>query len=436
VTRPTSGSPRAGLEILTAVLRQPRVVNTIATAAIGSAVLATALHSLIGTAGLIGIISTLVALCAATLTANRDIVHWQSLVPLSLLVFLGWASLTIFFSQYQWATLWGLGYFFAYTFLGFSIALLRDTIQIVRAFGDVLRFVLVLSLALEIFSGLLIDTPITFLGIQGNLAQLGPIQGVMGTRNQFALISLVAFVTFGTELRTKSVDRWLARASLALALGGIALAQSPVIFGVFAVTVAAIAVLYGIRRVPASSRTLWQLALLVAVLIGLAVTWAARTTVIAVFNAGGDLDYRLDLWRQVWSLIGVHSLEGWGWTGYWHPGLQPFTAFSSVEFGTPTSALNAYIDVWLQLGLVGLALFVGVVGLAFTRSWLLAGRRRSSVFAWPALVLVVLIVSGLAESSVLVEWGWLAFVVCCVKAARELSWRRAFTRPNIEVPLS
>jgi len=67
-----------------------------------------------------------------------------------------------------------------------------------------------------------------------------------------------------------------------------------------------------------------------------------------------------------------------------------------------------------------------MVGLAFIRSWLLASRQRSFVYAWPALVLLVLLVTGLAESSLLVEFGWLTFVVCAVKASRELSWRKAF----------
>jgi hypothetical protein len=80
---------------------------------------------------------------------------------------------------------------------------------------------------------------------------------------------------------------------------------------------------------------------------------------------------------------------------------------------------------------VGAVIFVGLVGLTFVRSWLLAGQRRSVVFAWPALALVVLLSSALFESSLLVEYGWLTFVVCCVKAARELSWRRAFIVPPL-----
>lgn len=46
--------------------------------------------------------------------------------------------------------------------------------------------------------------------------------------------------------------------------------------------------------------------------------------------------------------------------------------------------MNAYLDVWFQLGLPGLVAFVG---LAFIRLWLLASRQRGFVYAWLALVL-------------------------------------------------
>jgi O-antigen ligase len=96
--------------------------------------------------------------------------------------------------------------------------------------------------------------------------------------------------------------------------------------------------------------------------------------------------------------------------------------------------LNAYLDVWFQLGFVGFAIFVVFLGLALVRSWLLASRRRSVVFAWPSLVVIALVIGALAESSLLVEFGWLTLVACCVKASRELSWRRALesmtTREN------
>ncbi|MGX5680768.1 O-antigen ligase family protein [Schumannella luteola] len=409
-------------------LGHPRLVTAITSVAIGIAVFAHPVRQLTGWAGLVGALAVLVALAAASIVARWRTIEWRGLLPVSLIVFLAWAGLTLLWSQYQWATLWSLLYLAAFTILALYVALLRDTIQIVRAFGDVLRVALGLSIALEILSGLLLDTEIRFLGILGNLDSLGPIQGVAGTRNQLGILAVLALITFGTEYRTKSVPRGLAIGSLVAAGLALLLTRSPVAIGGFAVVCVAAAALYGLRRVADERRRYWQIAILVLAVIGAGLTWIFRSAIIDLLNAGGELSYRLAVWYQAWSLIGLHPLEGWGWVGTWRADLPPYSLFQGLSVRSETSASNAYLDVWFQLGLVGLVIFLGLLGLAFTRSWLLASRRRSVVFAWPALVLVALLTTALAESSILIEFGWLTFVVCAVKAAEQLSWRQAFQR--------
>ncbi|MCU1524513.1 MAG: exopolysaccharide biosynthesis protein [Microbacteriaceae bacterium] len=389
------------------------------------------IRQIIGWAGLLGILAALVILATFSFLARRDTVEWHGLLPISLLIFVGWAAISVFWSQYNWATLGSVVYFGAVTMLGIYVALIRDTIQIARAFGDVLRVALVLSLVLEIFSGVLIDAPLRFLFIQGNLAELGPLQGIFGTRNQLGIITLIAIVTFGTELRTRSIQRPVAIGSLVLAGLLLLLSRSPIAIGSFVVVAVAALALYGLRRVPAERKRFWQIGLLALTVTIVAVAWAARTPIITALSASAELKLRLQLWQPMRLYIQLHELEGWGWVGHWRQDVPPFQAFPNYLDSTPTSGLNAYLDVWFQLGLVGLVAFIGLVALTFIRSWLLASRQRSFVYAWPALVLVVLLTTGLAESSMLVEFGWLTFVVCCVKASRELSWRKAFAETSV-----
>ncbi|MET4782139.1 O-antigen ligase family protein [Glaciihabitans sp. UYNi722] len=408
----------------------PRFSAALTQTIIGAALGSLFLQQLIGWAGLLAILGTLVVLATLSFLARRDTVEWHGLLPISLLIFVGWAAISVFWSQYQWATFGSVVYFGTVTVLGIYVALIRDTIQIARAFGDVLRVALALSLVLEIFSGVLIDAPLRFLYIQGNLAQFGPIQGIFGTRNQLGVIALVAIVTFVTELRTRSIQRPIAIGSLVLAALMLALSRSPVAFGTFVVVALAAAALYGLRRVSAERKRFWQIGLLALTIAVGAAAWAARTPIINALSASAELKLRLQLWQPMRLLIPLHELEGWGWIGHWREDLPPFQFIPDVA-ATPASGMNAYLDVWLQLGLVGLAAFVGLVALTFIRSWLLASRQRSFVYAWPALVLVVLLVTGFAESSMLVEFGWLTFVVCCVKASRELSWRKAFAATRV-----
>jgi hypothetical protein len=428
VARPT---PLSGFELAKAMLASPRLSAALTTTIIGGTVFTFALRQLIGWAGFVAILSALVVLAVLSLMSQWREIGWNGLLPISLLGFIGWAGVTFFWSQYHWASLGGLAYLLVFTVLGIYVALARDTIQIVRAFGDVLRFALALSLAMEIFSGLLIDAPIHFLGITGRIATLGPVTGLLNTTDQLGIVSVIALITFGTELRTKSVSRGVGIGSLILGGISLLLSRAPLGLGAMLVVAGAAAVLYGIRRASDSSRRFWQLGVLALIATISILAWTYRSAIVTAFNATGALTYRLNVWQGVWSLTQSRSLQGWGWVGAWPMNTVPFSTFTTSSGHFAGSALNAYLDVWFQLGLIGFVVFLVFLGLALTRSWLLASRRRSVVFAWPTLVLVALVIQALAESSLLVEFGWLTVVVCSVKASRELSWRTAFEQARV-----
>jgi O-antigen ligase len=411
------------------------LAQALATAGVGLAAATFPLHRLLGWPGLLAVMGTLIVLMAISFVARRMETDWRGILPISLLAFVGWAAISLVWSQYQWATAGGLAYLLAFTLIALYVALMRDTIQIVRVFGDVLRLVLALSLAIEIFSGILIDTPIPLLAVQGRLDLGGPISGIASTRNQLGLLAIVGAISFATERRTRSVPRFVSVASLVLAALCILFTQSPVVLGVALMVGLAAGVLYLLRRVQAERRQLWQLAVLGFAVIGAIATWLVRSAVVETFNATGALTYRLELWNKVFDLVRLNYLQGWGWIGRWNTEIVPFSTLTTSSDRPAQSALNGYLDVWFQLGFVGLVIFVGMLGLAFVRSWLLAGRRRSIVYAWPAVVLVALIITSLAESSLLSEFGWLTFVICCLKASQELSWRRAFSSgPEVATP--
>ena len=404
----------------------PRTSALLSTVIIATGFFAFAIRSLIGWAGLIAILAGLAVLAGTALFARRGTLEWRGILPLSLLFFIGWSIVSIFWSQYQWSTLGGLAYQLVWAGLAVFVALTRDMIQIVRAVGDVLRAVLTVSIALEIFAGALVDGPIRVLGIAGNLERgLGPIQGIEGTRNQLGLVAVLALVTFGTELLTKSVPRGVGIGSITVAGVVLLLTQSPVSLGVLAVLGVASFALLGLRRTTPERQRVWQGVFIAVGVVAFGVAYGARDRLLSVLDAYNELHARLDVWRELGLLIGQHPLEGWGWVGTWRPQLSPFNAIESAPHGEHVSALNAYIDVWFQLGLVGLFAFVTLALLAFGRAWILASRKRSRVYVWPALMLVTILTTSLAESLALVDFGWMLLVICSVKAAQDLSWRHS-----------
>jgi hypothetical protein len=415
-------------EAAAALLRSPRTTASLTTTGAGLVAVAFTVQQVIGWPGYLAALLMLCLLLSASLLARRDELDWNwAILPISLIAYLAWAGLSVFWSSYQRVTLGSFAYLVLVTLVGVYIGLSRDTIQIIRSFGDVFRALLVVSLVLEVLSGIIFDTPLSALNIRGALASGGPISGLVSDRNQLGLLAAIAVVTFAIEWRAKSVTRLVAVPSLALAVGTIVFTKSPVVGMVSVVLLVAGAVLYGIRRLSDDRRQLAQYTVLAVLATGAVAAWLFREPIIALFNATGELAFRLGLWADVIGFVSPHWLEGWGWTGIWNATVPPYSALTPTDGRPHDSALNAVVDLGLQVGLVGIVLFLAVVGLAFTRSWLLAGRRRSVVYTWPALVLVALITVSVAESSILTEFGWLLFVICCVKASAELSWRSALS---------
>lgn len=430
----TAASPRfERLEFL----GTPRFVQALSTAGVAAIAASFALQRLLGWPGYIAIIALLVVLSLATTVARWHALDWRGILPISLIAFTAWCGLSVLWSDYQWASLSSALYLLAIAIIGVVVALARDVIQIVRIVADVLRVLLGLSLVLEVLSGIVLDVPIDLLGIRGQIVYGGPISGVFGDGSHLGMVALVAAITFAVELIARSIPMAASVTSIAGAVVLMLLSQSGVAVAAGVAVMIAALVLTGIRRVRPQYRPpiLWGLVVIGAV--ALVVIIANLGSIVRFLQSTDQLAHRHRLWSGVQVFFQVNPLQGWGWVGRWRMELEPFQAFAFTMGHTPfASAFNAFLDVALQVGLVGLALFCGLVGLVLVRSMHLAVRQPSVVYLWPPLVLVGLVACSLTESSLLVEWGWFLLVVCVVKTANKLSWRVAFERvaPRVTPP--
>lgn len=382
-----------------------------------------AIRSLMGWPGSVAILAALLVLAAVSLFGQRHHVEWRGILPVSLLALFGFMGLSVFWSEYTWVTVGGAAYAAAFGLLGIYLALGRDLVQVVRAVGDALRIVLVTSLALEVLSGLLIDQPIAFLGIQGNLAYGGPIQGIAGTRNYIGFLAALALVTFAVEFLTRSVPRPQAVASGVMAVATLLFARSPVTaVAVLALVVAGVA-LNALRRAPERRRPLMQGVLAALLVAGGALAYAGRTRLLDSVDATADLSARTALWDRIRELSSMKDITGWGFVGQWPGEIFPFSTILSPNGRPYATGLNAFYDMGLQLGLAGMLLLIAAGTLAFVRSWTTASGHPIVAYVWPALVLVLIGVTALAESYVLFEGSLMLFVAVATIAARKRSWR-------------
>lgn len=369
------------------------------------------------------VIAMLCVLGGAILWVRREELSPLRIAPSSLFAFLVWALVSMLWSTDRSDTFFGWLSLFGFAFLAITVGHIRDTLQTVRAIGDTLRVLLGISLGMEILSGILLDLPFVFLGIQGDLAAGGPIQGIFGSRNMLGFVAVLALITFVIEWRTQSVEPPLAVVSIALAGGLAMLSSSPTVL-VLAVAVGIVTLaLTIVRHTPPARRNLVQWTLGILVALALTVAFALRHQIIALLDAGSDFSMRASLWNLILDFVALKPITGWGWFGDWARGEYPFTFINFQLDDHHQSALNAFFDVLLQLGAAGLVLFLLLGGVALIRSWLVASVRRSVVYAWTPIILVTLAVDSMFESFTLVGAGWFMLVLCALRAGQSRSWR-------------
>jgi O-antigen ligase len=379
------------------------------------------------------IVLVLCALGGAILFVRREELSLLRLAPSSLLAFVAWALVSVFWSTDRSDTVFGWLAIVGFAVLAITIGHIRDTLQTVRAIGDTLRALLTVSLGVEILSGILLDVPIAFLDVEGNLALGGPIQGIFGTRNMLGFVAVIALITFVLEWRAHSVDARIAVPSIVLAGFLALLSASPTVL-VLAVAVGIVSgALQIVRHAPPRRRSFVQWVLGALVAVALAVAFVFRHPIIAWMGAGSDFTTRADLWNTILDFVALKPVQGWGWFGPWQRGEYPFTYINFLLDDRHATALNAYFDALLQLGAAGLILFLLLGGIALIRSWLVASVRRSVVYAWTPLVLVTLAVDSMFESFTLAGAGWFMLVLCALRAGQSRSWRENIDAANTGV---
>lgn len=369
------------------------------------------------------IIAVLCVIGVAILWVRRDELSPLRVAPSTLLAFLAWTLASSVWSTASTATLKAWAALAGFAVIAVVIGHIRDTLQTVRALGDALRILLAASLIAEIMSGILLDMPFRFLGIQGELANGGPLQGLFGTRNMLGLIAVIAVITFVVEWRSQSLPAAVAIPSVVLA-GFLALfSASPTVLVLAAVVGVASVALVMVRQAPPSKRRPLQWAIGAVVIAALITVAVFRQRIVVLLDAGSDFNTRVELWTTLLPYVQQRPAQGWGWFGLWSDDLYPFNSINYFTNDHHGSALNAFFDALLQVGAGGLLLFCLLGGIALVRSWLVASVRRSVVYAWAPLVLVALAVDSVFESFTLTGAGWFLVVLCALRAGQSRSWR-------------
>ncbi|WP_350347305.1 O-antigen ligase family protein [Agromyces sp. G08B096] len=377
--------------------------------------------------------------------------NWRR-VPKSTLAFLGIAALSIAWSAYPASSALAVASTLLTAFAGVALALCLPWDRFVGALAGALKWILGLSIAFELWVAIVVRRPVlpvfpdfdpaayaesgekipmAFYWSRALLFDGGPIEGIVASRNLLAMTALLGVIVFGALLAAGSIRRaqgigWLVVAGLTLVL-----TRSATVILVAGLVLAAWGFAAWARRVgPDRRRPVYLTAVLGLVASGtlLIVFWGR---LLALFGKSEDVTGRFDIWNAVIGLATERPWAGWGWMSYWMPWVEPFNDLAERKGVVYLQAHNAWLDVWVQLGVIGVIAFASVVIGALWRSWFLAVDRPmdasgrplpySAASLVPLLVLVALIGQSLAESRLLVEGGF-AVLLAIAWATKRRQW--------------
>jgi exopolysaccharide production protein ExoQ len=358
-------------------------------------------------------------------------------LPLTLVVFVAWATISVAWSFYRGATVLAAVVLIGTTLVGFGLAYLLPWSTFVRALGIALRWIIATSIIFELWVALIVQHPVLpvwlhvdgkvpgeFYWCEGLILRGGPIQGIMGNRNLLGFVALVAIVTFSVQVADKLITRVSATTWIALSVLCIALTQSAtVIFAMVLVFICGLFALWARMRGDGRHRLVYWSALVIFAGLGLAAL-AFGPEIAWIVGRSPDFTGRADIWQVVIHLWEQKPVLGWGWISYWAPWVAPFDHLVVRHGVTYLQAHNAWLDVGMQLGIIGVVMFAVLIGTAIWRAWFRAVDRPRwdlrterpfvALHMLPLFLLACLCAQSLAESRILVEGGWALLVIAAV----------------------
>lgn len=368
----------------------------------------------------------------------RPQVQWRRL-PWFVVAYVAWATLSLLWSAWPQTTATTLLLLWITTIQALFIGGVLTWRELVRAIASALKWAMALSLLFELWVSIFIgqpilpgfvvekaDDPIEYWS-RNNLFDFPErIQGIMGNANLLAPVALLAIIVFAIRLASGAPRRTFLWIWIGLSAFLFLRASSATAYvSAAAVAVVLVTVLLMRRATKPGQRTKYYIAYAVVGIGGLLSLWLLRDTIFAALGRSSDLTGRERIWGKVLGRAAERPWTGWGFATPWVPTDPAFDGWIEDHGQTVMQAHNMWVDVAMQLGIIGVVLLALLFFAFVWRSWffavdrprwdLRADRPYSPITLLPTLVGAILLVQGLAESSPLLLWGWLFLVMLGAK---------------------
>lgn len=142
--------------------------------------------------------------------------------------------------------------------------------------------------------------------------------------------------------------------------------------------------------------------------------------ILQALGRNSSLTGRVPLWQLVLTSISDHPILGYGFTAFWNS-WEGERVIDTVNWNTAVPhAHNGFLEVWLGLGLIGLALILISLSRNFVFALRIARSNRGVEYSWPLVLVVFTVLYNVTENSLLTvnSLPWIAYAAASYWLAR------------------
>ncbi len=265
---------------------------------------------------------------------------------------------------------------------------------------------------------------------QYGIAKGGEWSGVLSTKNQLGYLTTLGIPTLLITAMIGRRWRLVCLAGTALLAFLLVMSQSTTAL----VATILLTVSLPILRIFRASSTLRGAAMLGIFGNGLVIAAVATNQIEVITGwAGKDpsLTGRTPIWEATLDIILERPLIGYGYQAAFGGYFSPAHEIWILNPWEPTDSHNALLQIWIEVGLIGVVLFLAVLARALSNGIRLTAIVPGAVGLWPITMFSLAIVTGISESGIQSEeFGWVMFVIAALAASYHLRHRASLGLSN------
>lgn len=239
-------------------------------------------------------------------------------------------------------------------------------------------------------------------------------RGVYENKNILGCFMALAAITWLLNSFSQSRGRLVGFAFCVTSIALLLLSKSITAFVAFFVLLFFLLIYY-----LAHYRNIWAVRPLAILAVGSLFIWFYNHLELVLITLGRDttLTGRTLIWQEIWGMILQRPWLGYGYSAFWLGWNGPSSHVWNVLPSKVISAHSGFLDLWLQLGLAGVCIFLVSFFANLFKAHVLLRGKKSLAEMFPLLFFLFILVYNISESAILVQNSmfWILYVAISIQ---------------------